>query len=256
MIVVAGLPGTGKSLLIHQLAHLAVDAGHVVHLLQWDVARPVFEASAAGRRYPVRDGVTDPLIRRAVGIWARRAVSAWQRRHAAVEPLLIVEAPLVGGRLIELAQRTDDDAEPLLGAAACRFVIPVPSSAVRQFIEAERARRADRPLHEREQEDAPPAVLRVLWHELLDVARRLGVAAAGSGAMPYEPEIYRRVYERLLRHRHVETVPLDTVLAVRRSVYEFTVARADVVPTESEATDAIREAEARGLADVDGWWAL
>ena len=65
-----------------------------------------------------------------------------------------------------------------------------------------------------------------------------------------------RVYERLLRHRHVETVPLDTVLAVRRSVYEFTVARADVVPTESEATDAIREAEARGLADVDGWWAL
>ena len=60
----------------------------------------------------------------------------------------------------------------------------------------------------------------------------------------------------MLESGRPETVPLDTVLAVRRSVYEFTVARADVVPTESEATDAIREAEARGLADVDGWWAL
>ena len=50
MVFVAGLPGTGKSLVIHQLAHLAADAGRAVHLLQWDVARPVFEASAAGRR--------------------------------------------------------------------------------------------------------------------------------------------------------------------------------------------------------------
>ena len=44
----AGLPGTGKSLLIHQLAHLAHARGRRVHLLQWDVARPAFEASPAG----------------------------------------------------------------------------------------------------------------------------------------------------------------------------------------------------------------
>jgi adenylylsulfate kinase-like enzyme len=48
MVFLAGLPGTGKSLLAHQLAHMASDAGRTIHLLQWDVARPVFEASAAG----------------------------------------------------------------------------------------------------------------------------------------------------------------------------------------------------------------
>src|SRR5436309_1145639 len=34
----AGLPGTGKSLLIHQLAHLAHARGRRIRLLQWDVA--------------------------------------------------------------------------------------------------------------------------------------------------------------------------------------------------------------------------
>jgi len=29
IVLVTGLPGTGKSLLIHQLAHLAADAGRV-----------------------------------------------------------------------------------------------------------------------------------------------------------------------------------------------------------------------------------
>jgi hypothetical protein len=144
MAFVAGLPGTGKSLLIHQLAHLAVEAGRAVHLLQWDVARPIIEASAEGRRYPVVDGVTDPVVRRAVGLWARRAVVGWDRQHAGAEHLLIGEAPLVGHRLVELARREDDAAEPLLGGAACRFLIAVPSVEVRQFVEAERERRGPR----------------------------------------------------------------------------------------------------------------
>jgi MoxR-like ATPase len=51
MVFVVGLPGTGKSLVVHQLVHVASAAGRAVHLLQWDVARPGFEASPAGRRY-------------------------------------------------------------------------------------------------------------------------------------------------------------------------------------------------------------
>jgi hypothetical protein len=257
MIFVAGLPGTGKSLLIHQLAHLAVAAGRVVHLLQWDVARPVFEASAAGRRHPMVDGVTDPIVRRAVGLWARRAVAAWARRHPGAAPLLIGEAPLVGSRLIELARPMDDEAEPLLAAATSRFVIAVPSVAVRRFVEAERERRVARPLNAREREDAPPAVLRALWRELVDVARCLAVPVPGGDDVPYDPAVYRAVYERLLRHRHVDALALETVLAVRdRSVYDFSVAREDVVPGEAEASAAVREAEARGAADVDRWWAV
>src|SRR5262249_20421413 len=150
MVFFAGLPGTGKSLLVHQLAHLALDAGRRVHLLQWDVARPVFEASPAGRRYPLVDGVTHAVVRRAAGVWARRAIFEWNARHADPAHLLIGETPFVGNRFVELARRVDDAAESLLGDPSCRFAIAVPSREVRQFLEAERERRAAHPLHPRE----------------------------------------------------------------------------------------------------------
>jgi hypothetical protein len=255
-VFVAGLPGTGKSLVIRELAHIAANAGRLVHLLQWDVARPVFEASPAGHRYPMVDGVTHPIVRKAVGLWARRALAAWERRHAGGEHLVIGETPLVGGRLIELAHRADDAAEPLLSARACRFVIAVPSVEVRRFIEGERDRRAARPRHAREREDAPPTVMRALWREILAVAPRMGIAVAGADA-PYDPEVYRLVYERLLRQRHTDAIRLETILPTTDvSVYDFTVPHGDLRPDAREAEAAVREAEALGAVDVDRWWAV
>ncbi|MBM3219302.1 MAG: ATP-binding protein [Candidatus Rokubacteria bacterium] len=261
MIVVVGLPGTGKSLLIHQLAPLAVTAGRTVHLLQWDVARPVFEASAAGRRYPVLDGVTQPMIRAAVGRWARHAIAAWAERSAE-SALLIGEAPFVGRRLIELAQRLDDHAEPLLASPGCVFAIAVPSAGVRAHIERERERRASAPNHPREREDAPPHVLRALWREILGAARALDIAGAGTTA-GWDPALYRRVYEALLRHRHAEAVTLDVVLpTAAMSVYDFAVPCVDLVPGETEAGAFVREAEARHPdaaalgREVERWWVV
>ncbi len=261
IVFVAGLPGTGKSLLIHQLAHLAAGAGRVLHLLQWDVARPAFETSAAGRRYPLADGVTHPLVRKAVGLWARRALAEWERRCAAPEHLLIGEAPFVGGRLIELARPADDATEAILASAACRFAIAVPSAEVRRHLEAERERRAARPVHPREREDAPPNVLRDLWRELAGAAQALGIPAApGDG---YDARTYQRVYEAVLRHRHVEAIALETVLPTATlSVYDFAVPRADLVPSEAEADATLRAVEARypdaaALArDVARWWVV
>src|SRR5882724_4318867 len=142
----AGLPGTGKSLLIHQLAHLPHARGRRIRLLQWDVARPAFEASAAGRRYPQEAGVTHGLIRVAVGRWTRPALARWHAEHPASD-VLIGETPFVGHRLIELARSIDDAAEPLLASPATRFVIPVPSASLRRHLESERARRASARTH-------------------------------------------------------------------------------------------------------------
>src|SRR5213594_453913 len=142
LVFVAGLPGTGKSLLVHQLVHVASGAGRRIHLLQWDVARPVFEAAPAGRRYPLADGVTHAVIRQAAGLWVRHAVAGWSERHRGPEPLLVGETPFVGNRFVELAQRADDAAENLLADPACRFAIAVPSREVRAFLEAERERGA------------------------------------------------------------------------------------------------------------------
>jgi hypothetical protein len=246
LVFFAGLPGTGKSLLTHQLTHLAHGLGRTVHLLQWDVVRPAVQACPAAAPYPERGGVTHGMVRMAVGLWARDALVRWAARHPGGEHLLVGETPFVGHRLVELARRAADAAEALLAAPACRFVVPVPSRAVRAVLEAERARRAARPLHAREREDAPPAVLADLWSMLAEAARALGVLEEGADGRPYDPVTYRRVYEHLLRHRHVDVVPLDVVLPTGAfSVYDFGVAPRELVPTPEEALRAIRAAEAR-----------
>lgn len=257
MVFVAGLPGTGKSLLLHQLAHLAHGAGRSVHLLQWDVARPAFEASGAGQRYPVARGVTHAVVRKAVGAWVRSAVVRWHREHPGAGDLLLGEAPFVGNRFVELAQQDDDDAEPLLAGTSTRFVLPVPSREVRAHLEAERARRAAAPRHPREREDAPPDVLRALWRHLLDVGRALGIAVSETDT--YDAEVYRAVYAHVLRHRTTDVLALDTILATDRfSVYDFTVPRRDVVPEPGEPDRFIEAVERRypdrTALDVDRWW--
>jgi hypothetical protein len=258
MVFLAGLPGTGKSLLVHQLAHLASRAGRTVHLLQWDVARPVFEAGPAGRRYPLTDGVTHAVIRKAAGLWVRQALVAWNERHPGPEHLLIGETPFVGSRFIEVARRLEDRAEALLMSASCRFVIAVPSREVRCFLEAERGRRAASPLHPREREDAPPQVLRDLWRELVHVAGRLGNVEPSD---EYDPVVYRRVYETVLRHRNVEIVPLDVILPTGTlSVYDFASDPPNLVPTEAEARAFIGTVERRYgdptalEREIDRWW--
>jgi len=246
MVFFAGMPGTGKSLLVHQLAHLSAAAGRSVHLLQWDVARPRFEACPAGQDYPQTEGVTHPLIRRAAGRWVRHAIAEWHERHPDARHLLIGETPLIGNRFSELARRWDDAAEPLLGSASCRFVIAVPSVSVRAFIEAERDRRTASPLHPREREDAPPHVLRDLWRELLGAVDRLGIESAGddAGDAAYDPALYRRIYESVLRHRAPEALVIDTVLPSEAiSVYDFAEPPPDVLPADADAERFVREAE-------------
>ena len=266
MVFFAGLPGMGKSLLIHQLAHLAGAAGRKIHLLQWDVARPVFEACEAGQRYPMVGGVTHGVIRKAIGLWSRHAVLDWHRDHPAPEHLLIGEIPLVGHRLIELARPVADAAESLLTAGSCCFVIPVPSREVRRFLEAERARRAERPAHEREREDAPPDVLRELWQQLVGVAGALGVVGATrapDASVPYDPLVYRQVYQLVLKHRRTRVVTVDTVLSTGGvSAYDFAIARRDVAPSPDDAARFIREVEAQYPdsepleREIDRWYVV
>jgi hypothetical protein len=260
MVFVVGLPGTGKSLLLRELAHLAHAAGRSVHLLQWDVVRPVLEASAAGARYPMVAGVTDPVVRKAAGGWVRAAIAEWDRAHRGVRHLLLGEAPFVGNRFVELARREHDDAELLLAGPAARFVLPVPSREVRAHLEAERARRAVAPRHPREREDAPPDVLRALWRDLVAVGLALGLPSPAGEA--YDPDLYRSVYAHVLRDRTTEVVALDTVLPTDRlSVYDFDVPCREVVPAPDEPDRYIAAVEDRYpdrsvlLTEADRWWA-
>jgi hypothetical protein len=79
----------------------------------------------------------------------------------------------------------------------------------------------------------------------------------------YDPRVYRRVYEALLVHRHVEAIALDTVLPTATfSAYDFAVEHADLVPGEDEADALVRAVEARypdGAAlarEINRWWVV
>jgi hypothetical protein len=176
----AGLPGVGKSLLLQQLALIAAEAGRQVHLLQWDVARGPFETPELLARFPETNGVTHPAIRKAVGVWARGAVAIWDERYADPAHLLIGELPLIGSRLIELARPRPDTVEPLLAGERSLFLIPVPSRAVRQAIEAARVREMAAPIHERERANAIPSLVQALWEEIAAVARELRIRPASD----------------------------------------------------------------------------
>ena len=208
IVVFCGIPGSGKSLVLGQLARLAHRQGRPVHLLQWDVARLAFESPEVLVRFPEVDGVTHAVIRRAAGVWARRAVRDWRTRHYGDDCLLAVEAPLVGGRFAELASPLGGAPKDELSLPDTRFVLVVPSVEVRREIERARDRTSASPGHEREPADAAPQVVSGLWAEVLRAARELGVAAADD----YDPIVYRRVYERALRRRKVDVLSLDVVL--------------------------------------------
>ncbi len=219
MIFMTGIPGTGKSLMAQQLSLIATNVGRKVHLLQYNAARGPFETEVNLAKYPEMEGVTDPAIRKAVGLWAREAVYQWHTNHPEPEHLLIGELPLIGNRLTELIKVYQDDTEPLLSSEEALFLIPVPSWEVREVIEARRAQTLAEPQNEQEKLDAPPNVLQMMWQEVNEVARQIGLTKAKPDT-PYNPYIYGGVFEALLKHRQGQALLIDQVLKPTQSVYE------------------------------------
>lgn len=244
IVFFAGLPGVGKSLLLQQMALMAAAAGRPVTLLQWDVARQPFETP----RYPLRDGATHPLVIQAVGAWLRRALAQWAAARGAKD-LLLGEAPLIGGRFMEICRPADDAAEALLRDLRTRFLLPVPSVELRAHIESQRQRSIAAPSHENEAHDAPPDLLRALWRDLHQVAIALGLAATAPGDAPYSPGIYAAVYRQLLRRRNTEQINLRRPLPAATSVYAGLDALPQLRATAAEAADILAELEAKPPAD-------
>ncbi len=234
MVLFAGIPGVGKSLMLQQFSLMAHEVGRKVHLLQYDVGRILFETDELLARHPEIGGVTHPMIRKGVGVWARTAVADW---HAKYDPdhILIGEAPVIGNRLSELAYSQDDEAEQLMSSEAACFVIPAPSQRVRQMIEAAREKSIANPQHEKEPRDAPPNVMRMLWQEIARLGFQVGVMAEEpQGEVAYDVGVYTAVYEHILQHRHTQTLIIDEVLKPQGSVYDLGTIQSELQPTAEQ----------------------
>ncbi|MXY47932.1 MAG: hypothetical protein F4Y38_01395 [Gemmatimonadetes bacterium] len=266
MVFLAGLPGTGKSLLLQQLAILAHGRGRAPHLLQWDVCRlPFLTNDRVKEHYHEQDGITHAGVRKAVGLWARRAVGQWADAHRDDRDILIGEVPIIGNRLVELVRREQDPVEALLSdGESAYFAIPTPSRRVRRLIETQREERSVSPLHEREKGDAQPDIMYALWEDLRAVASRFGLldeTGKGCEAGEYDPDLYCDTYSALLKRRSAGRVDLDLLLSTEgRSVYDLSAGQRDLVPSAREVEAAVREMEDRyarpeALARaVDQWY--
>lgn len=233
VVLFTGLSGVGKSLYIQQFANMAARAGRKVHLLQWDVTREAFQSAEALAKYPEIDGVTHSMIRKAVGLWARQGIEQWHRKYAGEQHILIGELPLIGNRLVEIVQRHQDAAEPLLASEQVQFFVPVPSPAVREHIVGCRQQSIAKPLHQREASDAPPAVVDSMWQQIKELALSLGLSAQGDNP-DYDPQLYRGAYEYLLQHRHSAALQIDQILPTAGSVYDLEVIASEICATEEE----------------------
>lgn len=234
IILFAGLPGVGKSLYLQQLALMAGAQGKQVHLLQWDVTRQVFELPEVLGKYPEIDGVTHVAIRKGVGMWARQAVNTWMKIRSDKD-ILIGEVPLIGNRLIELAQKTQDKAEAVLAGEQTLFMIPVPSKRIRELIEKARSRSITDPKHERENADAPSHVLKALWYQVHKLAVDWGMATLEDAN--YNPKIYAQVYQRLLQHRQVEVLQVNEAFQPQGSVYDLAAVAGELAATPEQVKE-------------------
>jgi hypothetical protein len=249
VVVFCGIPGVGKSLLLREQARVAVAAGRKVSLLQWDVSRQAFEIPDVLRRYPEVAGATHVMIRRAVGLWSRNALVDWIRAHPDPEHLLLIEAPLVGGRLAELAHRADDSAETLLSAADVRFYIPTPTVEVRLAIEAARRAETTTQRHARDATNAIPTLVDELWEMVAQTALRLQLGSAESLSR-YSPESYFAVYQRVLRHRTVSKVMVAEVVSAADSPHDFDVPLEELIPSAAQVAALLARAEHEGDESV------
>jgi hypothetical protein len=69
VVIVSGLPGQGKSLIVQQLAHIASSMGKTVHCLQWDKTSPIFAENGPDEYRTKEDGVVHTMVRLATSAW-------------------------------------------------------------------------------------------------------------------------------------------------------------------------------------------
>jgi len=249
IVVTCGIPGAGKSLMIREQVFIARSQGRRVHRLQWDVARQAFEQPAILARYPEIGGSTHPAIRRAAGLWLRDALFRWCEDNVSDEHLLLVEAPLVGGRFIELARVEQDAVEPVLASTSTRFLVPQPSREVRAAIEAARAGEIEKPRHARDAANAVPALVEELWKAVLEAADVLAIPRDARDHA-YSPDLYFEVYRRLLRHRHVQAVPVTEVFRNLGSPHSLEGEETEIAPAANVAWQLIQAVEAKGIENA------
>ena len=213
VVVLSGLPGVGKSLYARQFKIIAQVLDKKITVIQWDIARKAFETPEISARFPMGDGVVHNGVKLIAGRWLMDTLRDWLKEHSGEQEILLIEAPLVGHRFIELAQvQTDSALEDFLKSEDFQIIMPIPSKQVRSKIEADR--RAQIAEDAKTWTGAKPSVLLQLWKMVCGIANEFGRRISLDQQPPYDPEVYEFVFSKILRHRHFTPLHVDEIFAV------------------------------------------
>lgn len=235
IIVFSGLPGVGKSLYINSFQAIAHNRGKDIDIIQWDVARKAFETEYISQHYPMGEGTVHNGLKMIAGLWLIDTVKQWLDFNKNSENILLIEAPLVGHRFVELVQKQNDqEIENILSSERCKIVIPIPSKKVREEIEAERNRQVSEDT--KVWSGAKPSVMLMLWKLTCGIANEFGKNIDLSEQPPYDPEVYHFVFSKILKHRNVVALHIDEIFDIPESD-EDSLHRLKSIKADSDAAD-------------------
>lgn len=213
IIVFSGLPGVGKSLYINAFKSIAESQGKDIDMIQWDVARKAFETDFIQQHYPMGAGIVHNGLKLIAGQWLMETVKNWIDFQKKSSNILLIEAPLVGNRFVEIMQKQkDSNLEDFLSDTTCRVIVPIPSKVVREKIEEERKRQVSEEV--KVWSGAKPSVMLMLWKMTCEIANEFGKNIDVSGQPAYDPEIYEFVYSKILKHRQFIPLHIDEIFEI------------------------------------------
>lgn len=213
VVVFSGLPGVGKSLYINQFQLIAEAKGKKVSVIQWDIARKSFETKEIAKHYPIENDEVHNGVKLSAGAWLLDTIKNWLAQHPKADNLLLIEAPLVGHRFIELAKIQRDEAlENFFKSPDFQMLIPIPSKKVRAKIEENRRKQVSEDA--KTWMGAKPSVMLLIWKMVCGIANEFGKNISMEGQPPYDPEVYEFVFKKILQHRHFTPLHIDEIYKV------------------------------------------
>jgi hypothetical protein len=205
VVMFSGLPGVGKSLYVNQFYQIAQANGKNITVIQWDMARKAFETPEILAKYPLGDGLTHNGVLISIGLWIIDVLKKWLIENTNKNALLLIEAPLLGNRFIELAKIVEDyEVEKFLKSPEFQVIVPIPSKKLRKEIEVARAK--DLSENATVWTGAKPSVMLMLWKMVCGIANKLGKNITLEGQPLYDPIIYEFVFSKVLKNRHFITL--------------------------------------------------
>ncbi len=246
MVFFTGLPASGKSFFLRKQISIAVAAGRKVDIIRWDAGLGAFETDDVLARYPyVADG-TNPMIRRAAGLWGRQAISNWLSENREPSAMLIGEVPIIGNRFSEFVEVIGDEAEKALASNQTLFLYPIPSQTLRIRQESIRRETFNNPQHPNEAKDAPPSTMDLALQMTLEKAMELRLISASRARSDYayDPALYRRFFEQLLKHRVARALDVDTLYVDEGSAHDLAGYNSELIATSEEVTNSMLSVEA------------